>query len=196
MRIETIEQFAEWEERGERAVYLVDRDGEPAVALVWEDEDGEWHGLRPVTEDDGPWTDLPEAVRATLGVRVDGFDPYQAAGDSFVPFTVLWPLTPSTGIDLIAAERRRQVTEEGYSPEHDADHPVEDLARAAAVYATPPPLRTHQDVWGRWPWLPEDWKPSPDDRVRELTKAGALIAAELDRIIAAGPVSGEGGGSL
>jgi len=26
------------------------------------------------------------------------------------------------------------------------------------------------------------WKPTPDDRVRELVKAGALIAAEIDRL--------------
>jgi hypothetical protein len=26
------------------------------------------------------------------------------------------------------------------------------------------------------------WKPTPSDRIRELTKAGALIAAEIDRL--------------
>ena len=31
-----------------------------------------------------------------------------------------------------------------------------------------------------WPWPPEFWKPS-DDPVRNLVKAGALIAAEIDR---------------
>ena len=30
-----------------------------------------------------------------------------------------------------------------------------------------------------WTW----WKPSPNDRIRELSKAGALIAAEIDRIL-------------
>lgn len=29
---------------------------------------------------------------------------------------------------------------------------------------------------------PADWKPSPENRVKELVKAGALIAAEIDRI--------------
>ena len=32
-----------------------------------------------------------------------------------------------------------------------------------------------------WPWSPEGWKPSPDP-VRNLVKAGALIAAEIDRL--------------
>ena len=33
-----------------------------------------------------------------------------------------------------------------------------------------------------WPWALSQWKPTPDDRIRELTKAGALIAAEIDRL--------------
>ncbi|MGH3703011.1 MAG: hypothetical protein ACRDT9_00140 [Agromyces sp.] len=39
-----------------------------------------------------------------------------------------------------------------------------------------PPLR-----WG-WPWADEFWKPTGDP-VRDLTKAGALIAAALDSLI-------------
>jgi hypothetical protein len=37
-----------------------------------------------------------------------------------------------------------------------------------------------------WPWAKEWYKPGKDDtnasRIRELTKAGALIAAEIDRL--------------
>jgi hypothetical protein len=32
-----------------------------------------------------------------------------------------------------------------------------------------------------WPWAEKWWKPS-EDQVRNLVKAGALIAAEIDRI--------------
>jgi hypothetical protein len=35
-----------------------------------------------------------------------------------------------------------------------------------------------------------DWKPSPDDRFRELVKAGALIAAEIDRLLRAKSTDG------
>jgi hypothetical protein len=35
----------------------------------------------------------------------------------------------------------------------------------------------------RWPWEPEGWKPS-DDPIRNLVKAGSLIAAEIDRLLA------------
>lgn len=99
-----------------------------------------------------------------------------------------------TGIELIADERLRQVTEEGYTADHDALYNVEALAVAAVCYATPRHLRTvrFHDVLKRWipslwPWEPKFWKGSAlvgdgYSRVRELTKAGALIAAEIDRI--------------
>ena len=32
-----------------------------------------------------------------------------------------------------------------------------------------------------WPWENKWWKPCPDDRVRELTKAGALFKAQMER---------------
>jgi hypothetical protein len=32
-----------------------------------------------------------------------------------------------------------------------------------------------------WPWDQDWWKPSPDP-IRNLVKAGALIAAEIDRL--------------
>ena len=33
-----------------------------------------------------------------------------------------------------------------------------------------------------WPWDESWFKPTPDDRIRELVKAGALILAEIDRL--------------
>ena len=92
---------------------------------------------------------------------------------------------PSKGARLIAAERVRQVTAEGWTPEHDAAHAEDVLAAAAACYAIPPRLRKFPgDLVALWPWAPAYWKPTPDDRVRELVKAGALIAAEIDRLLA------------
>ena len=107
-----------------------------------------------------------------------------------------------SGAELIAAERQRQVETEGWTAEHDAAHRADDLARAAVCYATPPADRTiHTRNMSRsmgapddrgdrfaqypqgWPWSPDDWKPT-NDRVRELVKAGALIAAEIDRLTA------------
>ena len=101
------------------------------------------------------------------------------------------------GVALIAEERRRQVEAEGWTPEHDDAHDRCELARAAVAYATPLARRemvTHREVsenGGRdlvwrtprdWPWDADWWKPTTGDRVRELVKAGALLAAEIDRL--------------
>lgn len=86
--------------------------------------------------------------------------------------------TKADGMSIIAAERRRQVESEGWTPEHDDEHIAGELSTAAACYAQPA-IKPH----GWWPWDEEWWKPTPKMRVRELAKAGALIAAEIDRLI-------------
>lgn len=93
-----------------------------------------------------------------------------------------------TGIDLITDERLRQIQEEGYSVAGDMELPEGHLARAGACYALPPGYRSFTDEYAptppAWPWQGWLWKPTPDDRIRELAKAGALIAAEIDRLLA------------
>ena len=42
-----------------------------------------------------------------------------------------------TGIDLIAEERQRQISVEGWTPQHDDTHTDNSLAKAAACYAMP-----------------------------------------------------------
>jgi hypothetical protein len=52
------------------------------------------------------------------------------------------------------------------------------------VYALPPDRRT--ELWVElWPWGAEFYKPG--DRIRELTKAGALIAAAIDSLRGVAP---------
>lgn len=83
------------------------------------------------------------------------------------------------GISMIAAERERQITVEGWTANHDDAHSDGSLAIAASCYAR----AAGQNVpasWIGWPWE-DGWKPSCD-RVRDLVKAGALIAAEIDRL--------------
>lgn len=90
-----------------------------------------------------------------------------------------------TGIELIAQERKRQIEVEGWTPEHDSEHGNQEIASAAACYATPKERRSSykgSDVPTEWPWEFKFWKPTPKDRKRELVKAGALIAAEIDRL--------------
>lgn len=83
------------------------------------------------------------------------------------------------GVKLIARERKRHVEREGWDADHDDGHTCDELARAAVCYAMPAPMRR----MSYWPWDEEYWKPTPKDRVRELVKAGALIAAEIDRLL-------------
>lgn len=95
-----------------------------------------------------------------------------------------WPYRD--GVYRIAAERDRQYEIEGFRPDYDKLHYENgELIGAAIAYmfaarmfdrgeeeanATPPPM---------WPWEASWWKPTTRDRC--LEKAGALIAAELDR---------------
>lgn len=97
-----------------------------------------------------------------------------------------------TGAELIAKERQRQIDEEHYSLEHDALYNSDGrLGSAAACYAFPESIRQYiVEVYNRqsfpifWPWPKNMWKPTPHDRIKELTKSGALIAAEIDRLLA------------
>jgi len=115
------------------------------------------------------------------------------------------------GVELIAAERTRQIEQEGWTPDHDDQHNDSSLALAALCYARPPETlrmitkleredisngRGDYPVWGEQPYqVPADWPESWDaiwwspgddggpNRIRDLVKAGALIAAEIDRLI-------------
>lgn len=89
------------------------------------------------------------------------------------------------GIELIAKERQRQIEVEGFSENSDTKYVNEEIAFAAACYAAPTAFKLYRlkdKVPLYWPWDGKWWKPSPEDRIKELVKAGALIAAEIDRL--------------
>ena len=90
------------------------------------------------------------------------------------------------GAERIAAERQRQIEMEGWTSKHDDQWNNGELARAAMCYCMEPAHIEDGDenvVPSEWPWFWEDWKPTPDNRIRELEKAGALIAEEIDRLL-------------
>jgi hypothetical protein len=117
----------------------------------------------------------------------------------------------ASGVDLIKWERTRQIEEEGYDFEHDdnSDHEEGELAMAAVVYAMPVRLfekkifEGDDDLMLADPW-PGTWDREYDKRKRnkagilipekrsrkeiihDLVKAGALIAAEIDRLLRIG----------
>lgn len=131
-----------------------------------------------------------------------------SARETFASLPGVDLVVASGGVDLIARERARQIKR--WPTAHDAEHDAGELVRAAAAYASPIALYVHAveqspragspyhgflDIW------PNDWefkgtekmndhglspfdrpKVDRDARVAELAKAGALIAAEIDRL--------------
>lgn len=96
-------------------------------------------------------------------------------------------MTPKEAREAIQAERERQVSVEGWTPDHDDRHDNGEMLRAAVIYyqhAARPDIPLTMEMDGRplgWPWDAQWWKPK--DRERDLVRAGALCLAERDRIL-------------
>lgn len=82
----------------------------------------------------------------------------------------------------VLAERQRQISAEGWTPEHDDEHRDGSMALAASCYACA--SAGFDDAARDWPWSDDWFKPSSPRR--DLIKAGALILAEIERIDRAG----------
>lgn len=106
------------------------------------------------------------------------------------------------GIDLITEERQKQ-NNNGYDTNHDSQHDFRELMSAARIYIDAAILTTKSKEIGNsdeastswhkhnepfewknlklgWPWEEESFKPTTP--LEDLTKAGALIAAAIDRL--------------
>ena len=111
--------------------------------------------------------------------------------------------------DEVVAERRRQIEDDGWTPDHDDEHTSGELALAAVCLASPELLYRREDrangtfFSDPWPWgvatsrgslapgdkrphdgnsiLPNKKAPVPMRR-RQLVKAAALLVAEIERI--------------
>lgn len=108
-----------------------------------------------------------------------------------------------SGIEIIAEERKRQVEVKKYDAEHDADETSFQMSTAAGCFIANALNKefkdhTHYDNLGpvarfqlrqvdtkkwkeEWPWSDHDGRKQADV-ITSLAKAGALIAAEIDRI--------------
>lgn|GEM_PF-3001512 len=92
----------------------------------------------------------------------------------------------------VLAERRRQVEDEQWTPEHDDRYRQRQLAMAAACYAAAVPVHDVLDysdgkienrvpaMPSAWPWAASWWKPGTARK--NLVRAGALILAEIERL--------------
>jgi len=85
-----------------------------------------------------------------------------------------------TGTQLIAEERQRQIEVIGRTPERDSVYKANQLIMASVAYALNAAGFTSPMPPNEWPWHENYWKPST--KIRDLVKAGALIAAEIDRL--------------
>jgi hypothetical protein len=100
------------------------------------------------------------------------------------------------GIELITQERARQIERKGYDAKWDANNNDKELAMAACYYAAPENIeesRHTSEMDFRITLKPDFFFPPFWDRshrkrdgkteVQRLTVAGALIAAEIDRLL-------------
>lgn len=99
---------------------------------------------------------------------------------------------PQAWLD-VQAERRRQITAEGWTPEHDDAHSHGEMARAAACYALAGSSAPNDGTAAllvslAWPWDEQWWKPTTVRR--DMVKACALALAEIERLDRTAPVQG------
>lgn len=111
--------------------------------------------------------------------------------------------TTMHAIDMVGAERIRQITAEGFTTDHDDQHADGVLARAGACYAMNagkaaqyeerheirmlPADYARSPMPAEWPWALDWWKPKT--QMQDLLRAAALILAEIERRLRQEPVS-------
>ncbi|HGB5310805.1 TPA: hypothetical protein ACJG67_000943 [Salmonella enterica subsp. enterica serovar Kottbus] len=85
-------------------------------------------------------------------------------------------LNLSTAAADVLAERHRQITVKGWTPERDDTYIGCELAAAAISYIEP------MEAENYWPadWYDDSFRPS--DYRRNLVKATALLLAEIERL--------------
>ncbi|HDL5065645.1 TPA: hypothetical protein PXD13_002462 [Pseudomonas aeruginosa] len=87
---------------------------------------------------------------------------------------------PQAWLD-VQAERRRQITAEGWTPDHDDLYCAAELPRAAAAYIL---SGANDEAPAIWPFVAKWWKPR--DARANYVRAAALILAEIERLDRAG----------
>ncbi|OWO90366.1 hypothetical protein B5C27_01625 [Pseudomonas aeruginosa] len=91
---------------------------------------------------------------------------------------------PQAWID-VQEERRRQITAEGWTPEHDDLYCAAELPRAAAAYIL---NGANDEAPAIWPFVAKWWKPR--DARSNYVRASALILAEIERLDRAAATQG------
>lgn len=127
-------------------------------------------------------TRMHEAMKSLCYDDEDVWFIIKRMGVKIMPPAVILPGHHSNGSQLISLERRRQVVEEGYDARHDKGETVNNLIQAAMAYCEV--CFTGNTVLDSlkfgWPWRTTCFKPK--DYKRNLVRAGALIAAAIDKL--------------
>jgi hypothetical protein len=108
------------------------------------------------------------------------------------------PVQPTQAAIDVLAERQRQISSEGWTPEHDDEHSEGELSLAAAGYAESASDQiqcvdkamdesTLDDSGSAPSRFPHHWAFKAATPRRMLVKAGALILAEIERLDRAAP---------
>lgn len=92
-------------------------------------------------------------------------------------------ISTGNGVAGIARERVRQVVDEWFGAVHDSAHTDGELALAAAAYALMSRDSYSEIAFSIWPFEAMWLKTEKHSRIKKLVIAGALIAAEIDRIV-------------
>ena len=102
-----------------------------------------------------------------------------------------------TGVELISEERQRQINVEGYTEQHDSNHKTSEFVYAAIAYIESAKVGINCTEIGNGntneneimrrktemgSYYPFGWNFKPSTDIRDLVKAGALIAAAIDRL--------------
>ncbi len=91
-----------------------------------------------------------------------------------------------TGIELIAQERKEQIEKHGFDIEKDAEFYQKNELVDAALYAMTFDRERYPESWSFWfhdkMRSKEERMSEHDFHIERLKIAGALIAAEIDRI--------------
>lgn len=94
--------------------------------------------------------------------------------------------TMKTGVELIAQERKEQIEKHGFDLDKDSEfYQLEEL-KLAALYALTMKREFYPESWGFW-WhdkmiRKQERMAEQDFYIEQLKIAGALIAAEIDRV--------------
>lgn len=125
-----------------------------------------------------------EAIGHDIGVNPSKWELLQSLQHMSHLVTILSEAT-NPAVNLVLAERIRQIQLHSYDCDHDDEHVNGELLTAAICYALEAQVamaggsNVSRIVPTHWPWVGDSWKPGPARRM--LVKSLALGLAELER---------------